>query len=235
MNIWAIGDLHLSLNHQGELLKPMALFGQNWENHHQKIADHWKSLVSHDDVVLIPGDISWAMKLSDLEYDLQYLGALPAKKVLLRGNHDYWWTSARKMREAFPQSVTFIQNDSFKVAEGLYVCGTRGWSVPGENNYTLDDERIYRREVMRLRLSLESVADRQAEIMVMMHFPPTNMIYEKSGFIELFEEFGVRTCLYGHLHDASIRQQLPAEKWGIEFRLVSADALDFVPYLVREI
>ncbi len=236
MKLWAIGDLHLSFSEDGKLKKPMGIFGNNWENHDQKIRENWIKKVSYEDLVMIPGDISWAMNLEELEFDIEYLKNLPGKKLFIRGNHDYWWTSSKKMKYFFPEGISFIQNDHFQVRDSLYICGTRGWTVPGEKGFTLEDEKIYLRELNRLKLSLDSVPKGlEKEIIVMLHYPPVNMKHEYSGFIELFEEYNVKMCIYGHLHDASIGCRMPDSKWGIEFRLVSADALSFAPLFIKTI
>ncbi len=234
MKLWAIGDLHLSFSEEGKLRKPMGIFGENWENHDQKIKDNLIENISGDDLILIPGDFSWAMNLEELKLDIEYLNKLPGKKIFIRGNHDYWWTSSKKMKEFFPEGIYFIQNDYFQIKEDLYICGTRGWSVPGEKGFSQEDEKIYLRELSRLRISLNSVPKgSNIEIIVMLHYPPVNMKHEYSGFIELLEEYNVKLCIYGHLHDASIGCRIPDSKWGIDFRLVSADALNFKPSLIK--
>lgn len=235
MKLWAIGDLHLSFSEEGNLRKPMGIFGKNWEYHDQKIKENWIENVSAEDMVMIPGDFSWAMNLEELKVDIEYLKNLPGKKILIRGNHDYWWTSIKKMTSFFPEGINFIQNDHFQVNDHLYICGTRGWSVPGEKGFSKEDEKIYLRELSRLKLSLNSVPKEPGrEIIVMLHYPPVNMKHDYSGFIELFEEYNVKICIYGHLHDASIGCRMPDSKWGIEFRLVSADALNFTPLFIKE-
>ncbi len=234
MKLWAIGDLHLSFDKEGNLSKPMGIFGKNWENHDLKIKENWGKNVSSEDLVLIPGDFSWGMNLEDIKQDIEYLNKLPGKKLLLRGNHDYWWTSSKKMKEFFPDNIKFIQNDHYQVNEELYVCGTRGWSVPGEKGFTPEDEKIYQRELSRLRLSLDSVPSHlNREIIVMLHYPPVNMQHEYSAFIDILKEYKVKTCIYAHLHDASIACRIPDSKWDIEFKLVSADALSFSPLIIK--
>lgn len=236
MKIWALADLHLSLQEDGSLRKPMDVFGLNWQNHDQKIKRNWQALVSQEDLVLLPGDFSWAMNLEDMVYDLKFLQDLPGHKLLLRGNHDYWWTSSKKMKEFFSDDISFLQNNHYKVNDQLYICGSRGWNLPGDRNFGPDDERIYKRELQRLRLSLESVpqvADR--EILLLLHYPPANSRQERNEIIDLLEEFGVKTCVYGHLHDQSVSHRLPDQIWGINFHLASADFLDFTPLLIKEI
>ncbi len=234
MKLWAIGDLHLSYGEDGKLKKPMDIFGHNWKDHDKKIQRNWLENISSEDIILLPGDFSWAMDLEEIKYDIEYLHNLPGKKILLRGNHDYWWTSSKKMSAFLPQDIDFIQNDSFQINELLYICGTRGWNVPGESSFSPEDEKIYLRELARLKLSLDSVPKIPGrEIIVMLHYPPVNLRHDYSGFIELMKEYGVETCLYGHLHDASISLRIPDSKWDINFKLVSADAISFNPLLIK--
>jgi predicted phosphohydrolase len=234
MKIWAIGDLHLSYGNDGQLRKPMDIFGSNWKDHDLKIKRNWEENVAPEDYVMIPGDFSWAMNLEEIKFDLEYLDKLPGKKILLRGNHDYWWTSSRKMQDFFPHDIGFIQNNHIKIGENIYICGTRGWTVPGEKGFSQEDEKIYARELMRLRLSLDSIPrDPEREVIVLFHYPPVNLKHEYSDVIEILREYKVKTCIYGHLHDASIKLRLPEAEWGINFILASADALDFSPRLVK--
>jgi len=233
MRIFALGDLHFSFDAQGVEYKPMDIFGFKWENHAQKIEENWHKTVSQDDVVLVPGDISWALKLEEAIYDLNFLGKLPGLKIIVKGNHDLWWQSLTKVRGVLPPQTVALQNNHVLLENGIAICGTRGWDCPGSINYNgPDDEKVYKREVHRLRLSLESVKEEVREIIVMLHYPPTNNKHELSGFIELLLEYKVKTCIYGHLHSDAIKNALPEEKWGINFHLVSADAVNFSPKLI---
>jgi len=228
MQIFALGDLHLSFDDQGNEYKPMNIFGEKWENHAEKIKKNWGAFVSDDDVILVPGDLSWALKLEDAVYDIEYLGRLPGLKVLIKGNHDLWWLSIGKVRKALPEKTQALQNDHIILPNNIAICGTRGWTCPGDRYFDPEkDTKIYQRELLRLRLSLESIKDDVKEIIVMLHYPPTNGKHEPSGFIEILKEFNVKTCVYAHLHAESIKRALPPEKWGINFYLVSADAIDF--------
>lgn len=233
MAIWAIGDLHLSFDESFTPRKPMDIFGDKWTGHEEKIRESWLENVKADDFVLLSGDLSWAMDLEELKYDLEYLQSLPGQKILVKGNHDLWWQSKTKVMNFFSEDFHFIQNDHFEIDENLIICGTRGWVCPGDSNYSKSDEKIYLREVNRLKLSLDSVKDKSKEIIVMLHYPPTNMNHERSMFIDVLEEYGVRTCIYGHLHSKSINNCLPCEKWGINFYLTSCDALDFKLLKIR--
>ena len=151
MKIWAISDLHLSFGAN----KPMDVFGGNWENYLDKIKEDWADKVSDDDIVLIAGDISWAMKLEETKADFEFLGALKGKKIIIRGNHDYWWASISNVRSVLPANVFAIQNDAIKF-DDVIICGTRGWTVPENDFETAQDEKIYKRELIRLELTLKS-------------------------------------------------------------------------------
>ncbi|NLT94422.1 MAG: phosphohydrolase [Clostridia bacterium] len=234
MRFFALGDPHLSFNVRGGIDKPMDIFGDNWQDHHQQIKENWERVVRPEDIVLVPGDISWAMKLEEARYDLEFLGRLPGRKILIRGNHDLWWQGIGKVRKVLPWGMEAIQNDHILLDNGWAVCGTRGWTCPGEKNFTAEDNKIYERELGRLRLSLSSIKEKDINILVMLHYPPANGKHESSGFIELLQEFGVKHCVYGHLHSDSIKGALPEEKWGIRFYLASADAVNFTPKLILE-
>ncbi len=228
MMIYAIGDLHLSTDG----LKPMDIYGGQWIRHVERLREKWISLVGVDDLVIIPGDISWALKRKDAEGDLNWIAGLPGKKVLIRGNHDLWWTSITKLNEFHP-SMFFLQNNSYILGETA-ICGSRGWICPGDTDFTGHDEKIYKRELGRLRLSLESAKGQGAsEIIGAMHYPPANDRDEGSGFMDLFEEYGVRQVVYGHLHgeDAHLRG-VHGSKNGVSYKLVSCDYLKCCPLLI---
>ena len=227
MNVFAISDLHLSLADP----KPMEIFGSNWDSHWEHIRKAWRERIGPDDVVLIPGDISWAMKLEDAVYDLDSIGEMPGKKVILRGNHDYWWSSLSKVRAALPDNMYALQNDSMTFGS-LIVCGSRGWTCPGCAAYGEADEKIYNREVLRMGLSLASVSRNRKEgtlLVAMTHFPPFNERQEASDFVRMFEEHGVNIVLYGHLHGKSCRYAFEGQLGSVEYRLVSCDHLGFEP------
>lgn len=226
MRIYAIADLHLSLTSD----KPMDVFGETWRDHAEKIERHWRETVSQDDLVLVPGDISWAMQLGAALPDLAFIGNLPGKKILLRGNHDYWWSAIGKVRAALPEGVRALQNDSF-VEDGVGICGSRGWLCPGSSNFSADDEKIYLRELDRLSLSLRSLPETKTKI-AMLHFPPFSDKDRGSGFTERLEEAGVQTVVYGHLHGEANRYAFEGEKNGIVYHCVAADKLDFTPKLI---
>lgn len=230
MKVFAIGDLHLSLAAD----KPMNVFGPAWEDHANRIAEAWRSAVAPEDVVLVPGDISWAMQLPEAAQDLAFVGSLPGRKVLLRGNHDYWWSSLSKVRDALPEGVFALQNDVMHL-DGLTVAGSRGWVCPGSAIFDeAKDRKIYDREVLRLELSL-SKAQKRDKLICMLHYPPFNEKRARSGFSELMEKYGVDIAVYGHLHDKACRNAFEGERNGVEYRLCSADHLNFSPRLITEL
>lgn len=243
MKVFALGDLHLSfigtitaenLADAAEF-KPMGRFGPAWRQHAQKIYHNWRKVVTEEDVVLIPGDISWAMKLEQTKFDFAYLDLLPGKKVLVQGNHDYWWNSISKVRNSLPANCWAVQNDSVNFP-GVTIAGTRGWLTPNDRMFSEHDQKIYRREVQRLEMSLSSVRQRQEKLVVMMHYMPSNQHHHRNELIELLVDYRVDICVYGHFHGAEAHNmRLSREKWGIEFYLVSADFANFVPQLILQL
>lgn len=226
MHIYAIADLHLSLTSE----KPMDVFGETWRGHAEKLERNWRERVQDDDLVLIPGDISWAMQLSAALPDLSFIGDLPGKKILLKGNHDYWWSAIGRVRSQLPAGMRAIQNDSI-VEGGIGICGTRGWLCPGSNNFGADDQKIYLRELDRLTLSLNSLPAVETKI-AMLHFPPFADKDKGSGFSERLEAAGVQIAIYGHLHGDAHRNAFEGERNGIVYHCVAADKLDFAPKLI---
>ena len=226
MAIYAIGDLHLP----GHQEKPMNVFGDHWDRHFDVIRENWLSMVAPEDVVLIPGDISWAMQLSEARDDLMQIAALPGRKLLLRGNHDYWWNSISKVRALLPENMYAIQNDALAL-DGVVYCGTRGWNIPGEGQPAdPQDVKIFQRELLRLEMSLqqaEKLAHGSLPVVVMMHYPPLYKDLLSTPFTEILERYGARTVVFGHLHGAGIRVGLEGLVRGIEYHLVSCDALHF--------
>lgn len=224
MALYAISDLHLDLN--GD--KPMDVFGQNWFQHDKKIRDNWVKKVKDEDTVLIAGDISWSMKIEDGMNDLQWIHNLPGRKIMVKGNHDYWWVSITKLNNLY-EDMKFIQNNFF-VYEDYAICGTRGWICPGGENFKVHDEKIYTRELARLRMSLDAAVKEGFEkFIVMIHYPPMNEKLVESGFVEIFKEYNIEKVVYGHLHGPSLTKALNGEKDGIEYILTSGDYLDFNP------
>ena len=225
MNIYAIGDLHLSATAD----KPMDVFGGNWQGHFEKIKSSWLEVVQPDDVVLICGDISWAMKLEDAIVDLQSLAGLPGKKVFIRGNHDYWWSGISRVRASAPdESFIFLQTDCVKIG-GYVIVGSRGWSCPGSPEFTEHDEKLYLREVERFKLAFADAERKREEgdkLIAMVHFPPFTCKQEDTGFSKLFEEKGVETVVFGHIHGAAYFP-LRTIKNGITYHLTACDKVGF--------
>ncbi|MDD4211013.1 MAG: metallophosphoesterase [Clostridia bacterium] len=225
MKIYAISDLHLSTNSN----KPMDVFGGAWENYLEEISTDWKSKVTADDIVLIAGDISWAMKLSDAVADLDWIANLPGKKIFIRGNHDYWWKSPSSIRSLLKENMFLVQNDSLKLDNYIF-CGTRGWTTPeNEKGQSEDDKKIYNREVLRLEMSLESAKAKQENnepIIALVHYPPFNSKAEDNPLTALFEKYGVKSVIYGHLHGKDAKCTLKLVKNGVTYYLTSCDQIN---------
>ncbi|OPL10433.1 MAG: hypothetical protein AVO34_03595 [Firmicutes bacterium ML8_F2] len=231
MAIYAIGDLHLSHG----LDKPMDIFGPEWAGHTEKIKENWQRVVREKDLVIVVGDISWAMHLYEAAEDLRWLSDLKGTKVIVRGNHDYWWSSISKVRKELPPSVFALQNDHF-VWGDYAVCGTRGWICPGEEGFDSDrDQKIYLRETQRLRLSLESaVRSSSSTLIVAIHFPPFPRRGWQSAFTELLEEYGVAACVFGHIHDSGRDYIFQGERNGVRYYFAAADGISFTPLKLVE-
>lgn len=225
MAIYAIGDLHLSLS----VDKPMDVFGGNWEGYMQKIEKEWTELVKEDDYVLIPGDVCWALRLEEAKIDLGWIDRLPGKKIISKGNHDYWWATLKKMNGLF-DSISFIHNSYVSIGD-LAICGSRGWVCPNDTNFTQKDEVIYLREQNRLELSIsKAIDDGYENIYVMLHYPPTNDKMEVSAFQEIFEKYEVKSVVYGHLHTKYCwHLSLNGNVNGVNYHMVSSDFLNFIP------
>ncbi|MDO4567960.1 MAG: metallophosphoesterase [Clostridia bacterium] len=229
MKVFAIGDLHMP----GGMEKPMGVFGSKWDDHIARFSRTWKCTVSDNDIVLIPGDISWAMRLEDALPDLYLIHELPGTKVLLRGNHDYWWSSIGKLRTALPPSIHAIQNDAVTIGD-YCIFGTRGWTYPGMVNFSeTNDRHIYEREVLRLQLSATRV-DASKCVICMMHFPPISDARSESGFLSAIELSGAKTVVYAHLHGRACDNAFEGEYRGVEYMLCSCDYIGFKPRLICE-
>lgn len=234
MNIFALSDLHLSLNRPFnpadpslyEGTKPMGIFGDRWQNHIYRIYKEWNALVREDDLVLIAGDISWAMTLEEARFDLDFIGSLPGRKIMIRGNHDYWWHSVKKIREQLPQNTEIIQNDAI-LFDDFAVCGTRLWTLPTSPDFKGTDDAIYRRELIRAELSLKAAKGRP--VIFMTHFMPMGEKGEPNEVTELFEKYNVKKAIYGHLHDKSHAIAVQGERHGVVYFLTSADFLECKP------
>lgn len=227
MALYAISDLHFGTG----INKTMDIFGNKWVNHVEKTIKNWKDTVSENDTVIIPGDISWGNSLNEAKSDLDLIESFPGKKIMMIGNHDYWWQSLNKVSTAYPD-ISFLQNNYY-LYKDIAICGTRGWICPNSVKFTKEDEKIYRREQMRLKLSLESAvkAGHGKKIICAFHYPPVNENNDRSGFIDIIEQYnGVGKVIYGHIHGIYDDSELfEGNHNGIEFRLISSDYLNFKP------
>jgi predicted phosphohydrolase len=230
MAIFAIGDLHMP----GNGVKPMDIFGQHWDHHMDTIRVNWLETVAPSDTVLIPGDISWAMQFDDAKADLQSIAALPARKSSCAATTITGEPIIPSCARFLPEGMLALQNDSVAVGD-LAGCGTRGWTFPTEA-FPLDEQetKIYQRELIRLRMALDHAAARGLPIVAMTHFPPLLKDCRDTAFTALLEEYGVRLCVYGHLHGVGIRSGFNGEHNGVSYRLTSCDALGFAPLRVME-
>ncbi len=230
MAIYALADLHLSFG----VDKPMDVFGEAWGDYTQKIKKNWEELVAEDDAVIIPGDVSWATYLEDAYEDFKFIDTLPGKKFIIKGNHDYWWTTLSKMNSFLNEnhfsSITILNNTAAEF-ENAAICGTRGWWYrEGQSD---EDEKILDREKKRLVLSLEAAVKlKKDRIIVALHYPPLEENSENRDFFEILKEYNVETCVYGHLHSFSHQTAITGNVEGVELKLVSGDFLKFVPVLV---
>lgn len=227
MAIFAIGDLHLSLGTD----KPMDVF-PGWEGYLPKLERSWRALVAPEDTVVLAGDTSWAMNLPDTRADFSFLQGLPGQKWLLKGNHDYWWTTARKMQNFLQEngfdSLHILHNNACVVQETA-LCGTRGWPF---DDAAAQGEKLMAREAGRLRTSLQ--AGRAAEQRIaFLHYPPVYPGASAQEIVDVLQKCGVTECYYGHLHGRSIRFAVQGEVEGIRYKLISADSLGFCPYKIR--
>lgn len=224
MKVFAISDFHLCISGA----KPMEIFGNGWKNYKEEIAKDWKEKVCDSDVVLICGDISWAMKLDEAKLDLNYFEDLPGTKIFIRGNHDYWWQSISNVRNILPRNSFALQNDAVKIGNYVF-CGTRGWQAPEKGiSQTSEDEKIYKREVIRLDMAL-SAAKRLYQdgdkIVCMLHYPPFNQQKENNEIISLLTKFDVKYCVFGHIHSYIGKYKIEEELGSIKYFLTSCDLL----------
>lgn len=242
MKVFAIGDLHLSGNPP---TKPMDIFGPHWDNHWSRIKEHWANNVTDDDIVFLVGDMSWALRLDEAACDLQEIASMPGKKYMIRGNHDYWWSSANKMRNLMGDAITFLQGhgtaELIQTEKGPRIIafgGTRAYLCPGDSHFSPEtDQSIYERELMRTEAALQEM-DNAVETLIdihnipvtkllLLHYPPFNESNAPSGFTDLMEQYKVDTCIFGHLHDQISFKRIPKEFGTTKLELVSADYLDF--------
>ena len=235
MSLFVIADLHLSSDGS----KSMEVFGPKWIDYQKKIEKNWRAVITDEDTVIVPGDISWALKLQDSESDFRFLESLPGKKLIGKGNHDFWWSTQAKMNAFFEknnfQSIQILYNNAYRL-EDCIVCGTRGWFLEEGQQNTVGDadfSKIVNREVIRLRLSLSSAQELQdpskpLPILVFLHFPPVWNGFICHEIVDTLKEFGVDTCYYGHIHGAYYAKRTQNFE-GIDFVLCAADYLNFAP------
>lgn len=225
MGLYAIGDLHLGLS----VDKPMDVFGNVWKNHTEKIREGFSRL-SADDTVMLCGDLSWGMTLDEALEDFRFLDALPGRKIIVKGNHDYWWNTASKMNAFFAahglRTLHILHNNSYTY--GSYgLCGTRGWFRDEETADAAHNQKVLNREVLRLEQSLRSAGD--AQLLCFLHYPPLQHGYECPQILETLQRYNVHRCFYGHLHGKGHYSAIEGEQYGIDFSLISADYLAFKP------
>lgn len=231
MALYAISDLHFGTG----INKTMDIFGYKWINHVEKTVLNWKNTVTEDDTVIIAGDISWGNNLVESKADLDIINSLPGKKIMLMGNHDYWWQSLNKVCNAY-SDILFLQNN-FYMYGNTAICGTRGWICPNKVKFTKDDKKVYNREQIRLKLSLDAAvkAGHYEKIIVVFHYPPVNENHDRSDFIDIIEQYGtVKNVIYGHIHGISDSSEIfGGIHNGIEYSLVSSDYLNFTPIKIE--
>ena len=227
MALYAIGDLHLSLGAD----KPMDIFGGNWVGYLEKLKQGL-SVIQPEDTTVLLGDLSWALDLIEAKADFGFIDAIPGRKIILKGNHDYWWSTASKFYKFCAEngfSNQFILNNNHYEYDGYAICGTRGWFFE-EDHGSEHDEKVFKRELLRLEASLQSAGDLPK--MVFLHYPPKYKGYECKEILQLLEKYDVRRCFYGHLHGPSHALAMEGIWDGVDFKLVAADKLNFLPYKV---
>ncbi len=232
MKIFAISDLHLSFT----VVKPMDVFGEMWVDHFKTIEKNWNSVVTDEDIVLLAGDLSWAMEFDMALADLAFLSRLRGRKIIIKGNHDYWWSSYSKVKSALPDGVFAIQNNAVKIGNTVFA-GTRGWTVAEKpSEQTAEDKKVFDREVIRLEMSLTEAKKLMEEgdnLIVMTHYPPFNNRTEDSAVTGLLEKYGVNKVVYGHIHGKQPYYKRTFLKNGITYYLTTCDALNFYPALIQ--
>ena len=229
MAVYAIADLHLSFGTD----KPMDVFF-GWNDYVQKLQTNWEKLVGAQDTVVIPGDISWGINYAEALPDLQWLDALPGKKLLLKGNHDLWWDTmnknARLKESAQLESIDFVFNNAYP-CQNIAVCGTRSWFFDAEKSA---DKKVLLREVGRLQRSVDAAKQTGKEPVVFLHYPPLSLLEECEEILDCLVQNGIKRCYYGHMHGKAAQSAFEGEKYGIQFHLIAADRLEFCPYLIEK-
>lgn len=233
MSLYVMADLHLPLG----INKPMDIFGHAWTNYVERIRENWQHVVKDGDTVVIPGDFSWATYLEESKKDFEFLCELSGRKILIKGNHDYWWSTMSKLNAFVKDNgfndVHFMQNNTF-VYNDIVLCGSRGWLHPSWDGFSAKDRKIFDREVLRMELSLKEarkhIMNGEAkEIYVFTHYPPTSVTGEDNELTMLLREYGVKKVMYGHLHGMAHKNAVSGEYNGMQYMLISADYLQFMP------
>lgn len=227
MSIFAIGDTHLSLGTD----KPMDIFG-GWQDYVSRLEKNWKKIVDPDDTVVIPGDISWALNLTDTKADFEFLNSLPGTKIISKGNHDYWWSTKKKMDEFFSENgfdtLKILHNNAYAV-EGIAICGTRGWFF---DDNTAEVDKVINRECGRLRASIAAAKETGLPPVVFLHYPPITRDRVCEPIMQVLIDEKIERCYFAHLHGMSINYAFTEAYEGINFSLVSSDSLGFCPKLI---
>lgn len=227
MALYAIGDLHLCLGAP----KPMDVFGGNWTGYMDKLKEGM-SVISDADTTVLLGDLSWALSLEESAADFAWINEIPGRKIILKGNHDYWWSTAAKFNKFCAEhdfaNMLLLNNNCYEY-EDWAICGTRGWFFEEERSGA-HDEKVFRRELCRLEASLKAAGEKRK--MVFLHYPPKYKGYECREILDLLEKYEVRRCFYGHLHGGSHKLAMEGLWDGVDYRLLSADYLNFKPFRV---
>ena len=227
MSLFAIADTHLSFGTN----KPMDSF-PGWENYTDRLKENWNKIVNNDDFVVIAGDVSWAMNFDELKVDFDFINKLNGKKIILKGNHDYWWNTMSKMNKFIEENqfdtITILHNSAFDF-DDFSVCGSRGWFFDSEEEH---NEKVLNREVMRVKTSIECA--KNDEKIVFLHYPPVTENQCCDEILNLLKEKGIKKCYYGHLHGGAAKYAFDDNFDGIDFKLISADRLKFVPLLIKK-
>lgn len=232
MALFTIADLHLPLG----IDKPMDVFGRSWENYVERLEQNWQDCVAPDDTVVIPGDFSWATYIEQSRKDFEFLDRLNGIKILLKGNHDYWWTTMSKLNKFASQfkNISFLQNNAY-MYQNTAICGTRGWTFPGGGTFSEEDAKIYSREIQRLELSLAAAKKMSPDnIIVFTHYPPLGKGNTDTEFVKTLQKWEVTECVYGHLHASSHQNAVEGYINGVNYRLVSGDYVQFKPVKLME-
>lgn len=230
MALFAISDLHLSLGED----KPMDVFGTQWENYMQKIADGWNSVVGDEDTVVVAGDLCWAMNVEQALPDFEFVNALKGKKILTKGNHDYWWSTLTKLKaftlEHRLDTISFLHNNAVLIGD-IAICGTRGWNIFG---MSAQDAKMLNREAQRLEISCKAAAGLSDKRIAFIHYPPLSQNSEENDIIRLLARYNITRCYYGHLHSNGLGRVFTGRRFNIDFSIISADVVNFTPILVDD-